>query len=149
MIDFVAVGNNIATNRKALGLTQEELAGSLFVTRQLVSKWENGTGAPSIDDIIALSKLFAIPIEELLCLDQDIDIDEADIFKGHSRMFVVRSLISGKITIDICANFYRFSPAERMMLLNAVKKGELSIDISKLFGILSPSEQNFMTSEVK
>lgn len=149
MIDFVTVGNNIATNRKALGLTQEELANSLFVTRQLISKWENGTGTPSIEDVIALSKIFAISIEELLCLDQEIAIDEDDIFKGHDRMFVVRSLISGKITIDICANFYRFSPTERMMILNAIKTGELSIDISELSGMLSQDEKKFMTSEVK
>lgn len=42
MIDFIAVGNNIASKRKGLNLTQEELANRLFVTRQLVSKWENG-----------------------------------------------------------------------------------------------------------
>lgn len=149
MIDFVTVGNNIATNRKILGITQEELANKLFVTRQLVSKWENGIGTPSIEDVIALSKIFSISIEELLCLDQEITIDKDDIFKGHDRMFIVRSLISGKITIDICANFYRFTPTERMMILNSIKNGELSIDISDLLGILSPDEKNFMTSEVR
>ena len=56
MIDFIAVGNNIASKRKGLNLTQEELANRLFVTRQLVSKWENGTGVPSIDDLLNMSE---------------------------------------------------------------------------------------------
>lgn len=63
MIDFIAVGNNIASRRKRQNLTQEELANKLFVTRQLVSKWENGTGVPSIDDLLNMSEIFHITIE--------------------------------------------------------------------------------------
>ena len=69
MIDLVSVGKKIMFYRKKLNLTQDELASKLFVTRQNISKWENGSGIPSIDSILVLSKIFNITIENLLCLD--------------------------------------------------------------------------------
>ena len=49
MIDFVKVGNRIQTLRRNSNLSQESLAEQLFITRQALSKWENGTSIPSID----------------------------------------------------------------------------------------------------
>ena len=171
MIDFIAVGNNIASKRKGLNLTQEELANRLFVTRQLVSKWENGTGVPSIDDLLNMSEIFGITIEELLCLDRKIDVDPDDVFAGHERLFVVKSVIdgtmnalayvtnffsvkikgmqSGTMKIDVPENFYRFSQAERMMILKAVKDGTLKTDMANLTPRLTPAEHKFMKTEVK
>ena len=65
MIDFVKVGNKIATLRKQKGLSQEELAEKLYVTRQALSKWENGS-VPSIDIVLQLAKSFDVSFEELL-----------------------------------------------------------------------------------
>lgn len=148
MIDFIAVGNNIASRRKRQNLTQEELANKLFVTRQLVSKWENGTGVPSIDDLLNISEIFHITIEELLCLDKKIDVNPDDIFAGHERLFVVRNIIDGNIKIDIPANFYRFLQTERMMILKAIKDGMLTTDMENLKPRLTPAEQKFMRTEV-
>ena len=66
MIDFVKVGEKIINCRKKQNLTQEDIAEKLFVSRQLVSKWENGTGVPSIDVLIELSKLFKISISSFM-----------------------------------------------------------------------------------
>ena len=52
--------------RKARGLTQEELAEALYVSRAAVSKWESGRGYPGIDSLKAISKYFSITIDELL-----------------------------------------------------------------------------------
>ncbi len=56
--------------RRAAGLSQEELAGKLGVSRQAVGKWENGAALPDIGNLIALSKLFSVPLTELLGLDE-------------------------------------------------------------------------------
>ncbi|MDE6584177.1 MAG: helix-turn-helix domain-containing protein, partial [Anaeroplasmataceae bacterium] len=68
MINFILVGEKLAKYRKESGLTQDEVAERLFVTRQLVSKWENGTGIPSIDCLLELCKLYQKTFEDILCL---------------------------------------------------------------------------------
>ena len=52
--------------RTKKGLSQEELAEKLFVTRQAVSRWENGETVPNIDALKLLSKLFDVSINTLL-----------------------------------------------------------------------------------
>lgn len=52
--------------RKKAGLTQEQLANQLFITRQSVSKWETGLTYPDIDNLFALSDLYDISLDELL-----------------------------------------------------------------------------------
>ena len=52
--------------RKRKGLTQEELAEALFVSRTAISKWESGRGYPNIDSLKAIAKFFGITIDELL-----------------------------------------------------------------------------------
>ena len=52
--------------RKQSGLTQQELACKLFVTRQAVSRWENGDTTPTVDTLRAISDLFKIDANALL-----------------------------------------------------------------------------------
>ena len=47
-------------------LSQAELATRLFVSRQAVSKWENGTSDPSTSNLLALTRLYGVSAEELL-----------------------------------------------------------------------------------
>ena len=44
--------------RKQKGLTQEELAEALYVSRTAISKWESGRGVPNIESLKAISKFF-------------------------------------------------------------------------------------------
>ena len=57
---------NLIRARKARGMTQEELAARLSISRQAVSKWETGTADPSTSNLLALAKLFGVSAEELL-----------------------------------------------------------------------------------
>ena len=52
--------------RKNKGITQEELAEALYVSRTAVSKWESGRGYPSIDSLKDISKFFSVSIDDLL-----------------------------------------------------------------------------------
>ena len=69
MVDFRKVGRKISQYRRQGNISQDELAEEMYVTRQLVSKWENGTGVPKIDHIIDLCEIFNVSIEDLLCLN--------------------------------------------------------------------------------
>ncbi|MGL4736252.1 MAG: helix-turn-helix transcriptional regulator [Cellulosilyticaceae bacterium] len=53
-------------HRIACNMTQEFVAEAIGVSRQAVSKWENGTSDPSTSNLIALARLFKISTEELL-----------------------------------------------------------------------------------
>lgn len=56
----------LQTLRKQSGLTQEELAQKLYVSRTAVSKWESGRGYPNIDSLKAIATCFSVTVDELL-----------------------------------------------------------------------------------
>lgn len=147
MIDFNEVGLKIAKYRKEQDLTQDDLADHLYVSRQLVSKWENGTGIPSIDVLLELSKLFNTSFEDLLCLNEENDVDNNDIFKGRNRLYVIQSIIKEELNINLPDEFYQFSPIERMMVLKAIKSGELKVNMMELYPKLTPGEQRYLEKE--
>lgn len=60
------ISDNIKKYRKANNMSQEELAQKLDVSRQSISLWENGQSQPTIDNIVALTKIFGISYDELL-----------------------------------------------------------------------------------
>ena len=62
--------------RKERGLTQEELAEALYVSRTAISKWESGRGYPSIDSLKQIANYFSISIDELLSGERLITIAE-------------------------------------------------------------------------
>ena len=64
--------------RKSKGLTQEELAGELYVSRTAISKWESGRGYPNIDSLKAVSKYFSLTIDDLLSGNEMLKIAEED-----------------------------------------------------------------------
>ena len=105
--------DKLVSLRKGKGLSQLELAETLNVSRQAVSRWEVGTSVPTMEKLIALSKLYDIPLDELIhqkeeqentvqALEQnekegekqqDIDTEYYHIKKGIVRMGAVFMLI--------------------------------------------------------
>ena len=61
-----SLGEALKENRVRCQMTQEFVAETLGVSRQSVSKWENGTSDPNTSNLIALAKLYGISAEELL-----------------------------------------------------------------------------------
>lgn len=66
------IGAMIKQNREAQGLTQTDLAEKLFISRQAVSKWENGKAMPSIDNIILISDLLDVSLDQLVKGDEQV-----------------------------------------------------------------------------
>lgn len=64
--------------RTKSGFSQDELAEKLFVTRQAVSRWENGRGVPNIESLKAISKFFSVSIDELLSGEEILKIADED-----------------------------------------------------------------------
>lgn len=59
-------GEKLYDLRKGQGMSQEELAGRLNVSRQSVSKWELGEAMPETENLVALSELFGVSLDWLL-----------------------------------------------------------------------------------
>ncbi len=64
--------------RKGRGLTQEELAEALFVSRTAVSKWESGRGYPNLDSLKQISRFFSVSIDELICPEEILSAAEEE-----------------------------------------------------------------------
>lgn len=60
------ISQNIQAARKALGLTQEDLANRLGVARQTVAKWESGESLPDLENAYALAKLLGVSVDDLI-----------------------------------------------------------------------------------
>lgn len=140
--------------RKQKGLTQEQLADALFVSRTAVSKWESGRGFPNIESLKALAKIFNISLDELLSNEEILVIAEED-HKAKAR--TICDLIFG--LLDCGMALLLFLPffgqriggnLQEVSLLNltAVQPYLITayfilVSVIILLGILSLAFQNF------
>lgn len=104
--------DNLIKLRKTKGWSQEDLADKLSLSRQAISKWEVGTSKPDIDNLINLSKLFKVSIDQLV--NNEIIVTEAvsfDVKKNDKkkkvltllkRLFIVLAII---YVVNVIYNF--------------------------------------------
>ena len=113
---------NLQELRRQKGITQEELAAQLFVSRAAVSKWESGRGYPGIDSLKAISKFFSISIDALLSTEELITLAEED----HSqKQQTARIVVSGLMD---CGSVLLF-----LLPLFADRTGDTIRSVSLLF----------------
>lgn len=89
--------------RKQKGLTQEELAKLLYVSRTAISKWESGKGYPNIESLKAIAKFFKITVDELLSGEELLTLAE-EASKQKEKYF--HDLVFGLIDISIALLFF-------------------------------------------
>lgn len=94
--------------RKNKGLTQEELARDLFISRTAISKWESGRGYPSLASLEELAKYFSVTIDELINTDEIIKAAENEKKSYTNRTF---SLVTN--IVDILLIIFLFAPIFR------------------------------------
>ena len=61
-MNYNKIGEFIASERKALNLTQSKLAEKLFISEKTISKWENGRGIPDTNSLPKLCEIFNISL---------------------------------------------------------------------------------------
>ena len=91
--------------RKQKGLTQEELAEALYVSRAAVSKWESGRGYPNIDSLKEISRFFSVTIDDLLSGSEILTIAEEDQKQKNSLLL---DLVFG--LLDLSVSMFLFLP---------------------------------------
>ena len=110
--------------RKRKGLTQEQLAGELYVSRTAISKWESGRGYPGIDSLRELSKYFAVSLDDLLSGEELLTAAREDRRK-------LRDLVFGLLDCSVVA--FLFLPLFRQTRGDAIE----AVSLLSLMGIAS------------
>ncbi|SEP54691.1 helix-turn-helix domain-containing protein [Butyrivibrio sp. TB] len=92
-------GEKLLELRNGKGMTQEELAEDLFVSRTAISKWESGRGYPSIDSLKEISKYFSVSIDELLSSEKLVTIAEKE---NRANIHRVLDYLLGLVDLMVC-----------------------------------------------
>ena len=106
--------------RKHKGMTQEELAKTLYVSRTAISKWESGRGYPSIESLRAIAKFFSVSVDDLLSSNDVLTLAEEEGKQKEKRM---RDLIFG--LLDVSMLLLLFLPFFATRIDNAVINSSL------------------------
>ena len=141
--------------RKQTGTSQEKLAEKLGVSRQAVTKWETGSGIPDIENIIAVSALFNISIDELLGNEKahkktsdylfesitEYDIDESkryDMKLGGAKKLILSGYDGEKICVRLVSNILPTLQNDLKVKIDDIKK-RIDVDINRKNGMTEAS----------
>jgi len=86
--------------RKSKGMSQMELAEAINVSRQAISKWENGTALPTIDNFLSLSRLYEVSVDYLVDDEAEKETDipvvkaTAGYYKQKNKLIVTRIIVA-------------------------------------------------------
>lgn len=126
------IGEQLQKQRKLHNMSQNELADKLHLTRQSISKWENSTTLPSFANVIAISELFDVSLDELIKGDERL----MDKFKNNDdkiKLTGVEKIIWGGIGAGILAwialKLFRISDS-------LIDVGTLIIGLISVIGLL-------------
>ena len=137
--------------RKQAGLSQEQLAEKLGVSRQAVTKWETDAGIPDIENIMAISALFDISIDELLSNERgekkpkdylyesitEYDIDEPkryDMKFGGAKRFQLSGYEGEKIRVRLASNTLSTLQNDFKVKIDDIRK-RIDVDVIRKNGI--------------
>lgn len=98
-------GEKLQTLRKQKGMSQEQLAQKLSVSRQAVSKWELNQSLPDTEKVIILSKLFGVSIDYLLNEEMErnwnTDQQNRGIIQDHSQIHKKIKVVAGAVSAAV------------------------------------------------
>lgn len=136
--------------RKQAGMSQEQLAEKLGVSRQAVTKWETDAGIPDIENIMAVSALFDISIDELLnekgakkpedYLYESVteyDIDEPkryDMKFGGAKQFLLSGYEGEKIRVRLASNTLSTLQSDFKVKIDDIRK-RIDVDVTRRNGV--------------
>ena len=101
------LGEKLQELRRQKGLTQEELAEILYVSRTAVSKWESGRGIPNIESLKSISKYFSVSIDELLSGEEILAAADEDLKQREKHLCdIVFGLLDCSMIIFLFLPFF-------------------------------------------
>ncbi|WP_306483950.1 helix-turn-helix domain-containing protein [Anaerococcus sp.] len=132
------IGDKLRQARLRKNMTQEEVSEKIFVSRQSISNWENNKTYPDIGNVIALSDLYEISLDELLKGSDSFmkHLEEStDLVKSNKKLIGI--IILALLTMIIIALFTEFMPERLNMVaiftLSIILTGLIYSEIIKRF----------------
>ena len=137
-------GEKLKALRTERGLTQEQLAARLYVSRTAVSKWETGGGSPNLDSLQVVARLFDVSVDDLLSTDDLI------VLARDERRSTARS--SGMLSfglLDVLAVVFAFIPLYGVDDGSLVRMANLadygaSVDFGASFAVMAAAVVSLM-----
>ena len=150
--------------RKQAGLSQEKMAEKIGVSRQAITKWENGTGTPDIANLIAIADLFQISVDELLSNEKtekrqadyiyesrtEYDIDgkkNFDIKLGGAHTVDLKAYDGEKVTVSLFSNIYKNIQADYKVRIDDIKN-RIDIELNRLNGASETAAKESLVVEI-
>ena len=127
------LGKHIKKYRTEAGLSQEELADKVYVSRQTISNWENDKSYPDIKSLVLLSEIFSISLDILVkgdieIMKREIDTHEFEKFEKNGKVFAILFAIAIIIPVPLVMLFNWWGLAVYLMFYGVVMYYALSIE---------------------
>lgn len=137
--------------RKQSAMSQEQLAEKLGVSRQAVTKWETDAGIPDIENIMAISALFNISIDELLSDEKEAKISAEYLFEsvteydigepkrfdmkfGGAKRFILSGYRGEKIRVRLASNTLSTLQNDFKVKIDDIRK-RIDVDVNRRNGV--------------
>ena len=150
--------------RKAAGMSQEALAEKLGVSRQAVTKWETDRGIPDIENMIVISNLFGITVDELLSEEKETavrrgylyesrteyDIDgekRFDLKLGGACLLRTVGIDSEKVVIHLASNEISTLESDFKVKIDDIR-GRIDVDVNRKNGMTEARAKESLIVEV-
>lgn len=122
--------NNLKLFRKKSGLTQEQLAEQVGVSRQAIAKWENGDALPDIDNLVALADIYGVTIDSLV---RNVASYAGESSEKKHVFGVVQVNDKGQITLPKkCRDVFDIKSGDTLLLLGDEDRGIALVKIDAL-----------------
>ncbi len=145
------------------GMSQEKLSEKVGVSRQAITKWETDKGAPDMDNLMALSDLFGVSVDELLgrearrsaagylyesVTEYDVmDPKRYDVKLGGARRLTVRGYEGEKLRGQLLSDTLSTSEADCKVKIDD-NRGRLDVDLVRLNGFTEAAAREGLTVEL-
>ncbi len=122
--------NRLKLMRSRMGLTQEDVAEKVGVSRQAVAKWEKGETLPDIESCIKLADLFEVPVDMLVRgLKEEKTAEKKQLFG------CVKVNDKGQITLPVSVReAFRIKPGDYVLVLADTEKGIALMNMGSMAG---------------
>ena len=134
MLDTKVIGERLRCLRINKGLTQDEVAEAVYVSRQAVSGWEKGLTLPSISSCILLLDLYDTDLDDLLCLK-----------KKSDSSLLYQEILEGKTVFIPAEHMWQMSPDQREQILSRIACGQIMVNMDELMPYLSKEERIYIS----